>query len=408
MRPDDGTSSATDAGDDRFARRWREIAACFLKLGLISYGGPSLMAMLQLEVQQKRKWIAPDRFLEALGLVNMLPGAVGVQLGIFLGYTRAGWRGAVLAGLCVLAPGFVIMLSLTLTYAQFGATQAMRGALYGLGPIVLAVFFTAVYGLARSSLRNVLQTAIAALAAGASAFSPVGTAEILLLAGAFGIILFHSRKAGLAMLVLISATLAVLHLALPPGVVAPAGAAGAGNPPGVLNIALFFFKVGALTFGGGLTLIAFIQEQVVNQFHWLSAREFLDGLALGQFTPGPLVMVAAYVGYKGAGFTGAIAGAVAMFLPSFILMLSIYPVFDRIRRLAWIKAAMQGIAPAVIGVIGVALAHLAPHAVQDLYTLLIVAGATTALLMWRVGIVYVVASGAILGVAATYLTAPGA
>jgi chromate transporter len=320
---------------------------------------------------------------------------------MFLGYARAGWRGAVLAGVSVLAPGFLIMLSLTVAYSHYGTAPAMRGALYGLGPIVLAVFSAAVYSLARSSLRNALQIVIATAAALASAFGVIGTAEILLVAGGFGILLFHSRKAGTAVLLAVAAAIALLHVALAPQVTAAPAAAAASvtATPGKLDLALFFFKVGALTFGGGLTIIAFIQEQVVNQFHWLTAQEFLDGLSLGQFTPGPLVMVAAYVGYKGAGFGGAALAAAAMFLPSFVLMLSVYPVFERIRRLAWIKAAMQSIGPAVVGVIGVALAHIAPHAVRDLFTMIIMVCALAALIVWRVGIVGVVVSGAILGLA---------
>jgi chromate transporter len=396
LPPDHNVTTTTT--DDKFAKHWKEIASCFLKLGLISYGGPSLMAMLQLEVQEKRQWVTRDRFLEALGLVNMLPGAIAVQLGIFLGYGRGGWRGGVLAGACVLLPGFLIMLGLTIGYANFGATPAMRGALYGLGPIVLAVFSSAVYGLTKSSIRSLPQALIAAAAAAVAAFTSIGTAGILLLAGGVGLFLFHSRKAGIVTLIALAAMLAFLHFAFP----SPLAASPGSNPadahvPGVFEIALFFFKVGALTFGGGLTIIAFIQEQVVNHLHWLTPQQFLDGLALGQFTPGPLVIVAAYVGYRAAGFIGAGVAAAAIFLPSFILVLAIYPVFDRIRQLTWIRATMKSIGPAVIGVIAVALVHLAPHAVHDLFTLVIVILAMIALLAWRIGIVGVVIAGAALG-----------
>src|SRR5262249_3409073 len=122
------------------------------------------------------------------------------------------------------------------------------------------------------------------------------------------------------------------------------------------NISLFFLKVGTLTFGGGLSMIAFIHDQVVNQFHWLSAQEFIDGLALGQLTPGPILMVAAYVGYKAAGIAGAALAAATIFLPAFLMMLALLPVLDRVRALTWTKAALQGIGAALIGVIGVALA----------------------------------------------------
>jgi chromate transporter len=176
----------------------------------------------------------------------------------------------------------------------------------------------------------------------------------------------------------------------------------------VTDVAAFFFKVGALTFGGGLTMIAFIQEQVVNQFHWLTPQEFIDGLALGQFTPGPILMVAAYVGYKVAGLAGALVGAAAIFLPSFILMLTILPVFDRVRKLVWTKAAMKGIGPAVIGSLAVSLLQLAPHAFPDLFAIVILVATVVALLVWRVGAVKLMVAGSILGVLRGRLLSLGA
>lgn len=133
-------------------------------------------------------------------------------------------------------------------------------------------------------------------------------------------------------------------------------------------------------------MIAFIQDQVVNQFHWLTAQEFIDGLALGQLTPGPILMVAAYVGFKVAGIAGATVVAAAIFLPSFILMLSVLPMFERVRNLRWSKAKMRGIAPAVIGVLAVSLVQLAPHAVPDATTFVMFIAAVLALSMWRTNV----------------------
>src|SRR5262249_11997644 len=128
-------------------------------------------------------------------------------------------------------------------------------------------------------------------------------------------------------------------------------------------------KVGAFTIGGGLTMIAFIQEQVVGQFGWLTPREFVDGLALGQLTPGPVLMIAAYVGYKVAGLAGATVATTAAFLPSFVIMLAVVPVLDRVRQLAWVRATMKGMGPAVIGVLAVSLVRLAPAAMPDPFAL---------------------------------------
>ena len=145
-------------------------------------------------------------------------------------------------------------------------------------------------------------------------------------------------------------------------------------------------------------MIAFIQEQMVNQFHWLTQQEFIDGLALSQFTPGPILMIAAYIGYKLAGVAGAVLAATATFLPSFILMLSMLPMFERVRTLVWTKAAMRGVGPAVIGVLAVSLVRMAPHALPDPFAIAILIGTLTALLAWRIGAIKLMMAGAGLGV----------
>jgi len=290
------------------------------------------------------------------------------------------------------------MVALAASYAALGATPLLRGALYGLGPVVLAIYAVAVYRLGRSAVTGFAPAAIALAAALATALAPLGIATVLALAGGLGILLFASRRQGLAVLAAITVVAAALHWAgaapLPP---ATAEVGAGGTAVGLIDIAAFFFKVGAFTFGGGLTMIAFIQEQVVNQLHWLTPREFVDGLALGQLTPGPILMVAAYVGYKLAGLAGALVGAAAIFLPSFILMLSLLPVFERVRKLQWMKAAMRGIGPAVIGMLAVALLQMAPHAAPDLFAAVIFAAALSILLAWRVGAIKLVLGGALLG-----------
>lgn len=384
--------------DDRFAKNWKDIASSFLRLGVTSYGGPAIMGIMQAELQEKRQWLPKDRFVEGLSLVNMLPGLGATQLGMFLGYVRGGWWGGLLAGLSFVLPAFFIMFGLTIAYAAFGATPIMRGALYGIGPVVLGIFLVAVYHLGRSAVGSLAQALIAVSAMAAAVFTPVGTSGILLLAGGLGVLLFHSKRIGAVVLPSIGVALAGLQLAFWPPAASISVASQAGQASAdLLDIAVFFLKVGALTFGGGLALIAFIQEQVVNQFHWLTPQEFIDGLALGQFTPGPILMMAAYVGYKVAGYAGAGVGALAVFFPSFVLMLSILPVFENVRKLAWTKAAMKGIGPAVIGVLAVSLFQIAPHALPDVFALTILAATVFLLLVWRVGVVKLMIGGAILG-----------
>src|SRR6267142_4680615 len=207
-------------------------------------------------------------------------------------------------------------------------------------------------------------------------------AGTLLLAGCAGVALNHSRKRGLVAALAASVLIAAERFA--ESMMGGLGAGGdAGMSHGLWDIGVFFLKVGAVTFGGGLSILAFLQDQVVNQFHWITPQEFLDGLTIGQLTPGPIIMVAAYVGYKVAGVPGAAVATFAIFLPSFILMLSILPILERVRRLAWIKAAMRGISPAVIGTIAVAILQLAPHAAPDIFTAVVLVLTVLAMLAWR-------------------------
>jgi chromate transporter len=394
----------------QLAENWKDIGAQFLKIGATAYGGPAIMGIMQAELQEKRQWVTRARFVEGLSLVNMLPGATAAQLSIFLGYARGGWWGGLLGGLCFVLPGFFVLLVLTMGYAALGVTPVLRGALYGLGPVVLGIYLVAVYRLSKAAMSSRSQALIALAAAVAALAGPVGVAGILLLAGGVGLWLFHSRRLGVPVLVSLAACLAVVHLVARsvsiPGVVAVPGDAPAASLP---QIGAFLLKVGALTFGGGLTMIAFMQEQVVSQFHWLTPQEFIDGLALGQFTPGPILMVAAYVGYKVAGVAGAGVGAAAAFLPSFVMMLAILPAFDRVRKLVWTRAALRGIAPAVIGILAVSLVRLAPHALPDAFAIITLLATVLVLMLWRMATLKVMLLGAVLGIVRNRLfSLPGA
>ena len=375
--------------------RLLEVAGAFLKIGTIGFGAPAIWGLIQAEVQERRAWLTKERYLEGLALVQTLPGAPAVQMCIFAGHQRAGWWGGAIGGLAFTVPAFAIMLALTALYSAYGAVPVLRDALYGLGPVVLGIFVATTYRLGRNAIVDRATVAIALAAAAAVTW--LGVAGTLLLAGCAGVALHHSRRAGL-LAALATVILVAAERAAEP-MFAGLGAAGnAGAPNGVWDLGAFFLKVGAFTFGGGLSIIAFIQDQVVNQFHWITPQEFIDGLAIGQLTPGPIIMVAAYVGYKVAGAAGAAVAAFAIFLPSFALMLAIVPVLDRVRRLAWIKAAMKGISPAVIATLAVTIFQLVPHAAPDAFTAAVLVLTACAMLAWRLPVIVSLLAGGALGV----------
>ena len=372
-----------------------EIAAVFLKIGALSYGGPAIFGVIQSEIQEKRSWMSKEAFLEGVALVNMLPGPPAVQLSIYIGHECGGWRGGVIAGLSFALPAFFILMLLTWLYTAYGNLGTARDAFYGLGPVVLAIFAVAVWRLGRAGVRSPAQIAIGLASAALIAITPIGIAPVLLLAGCTGVALYHSRAWGLGAAGVVMAAISLTELLLFP---TPHVGLAPPGPPGLRDLAVFFMQVGAFTFGGGITILAFVQDQVVNEFHWLTAQEFIDGLALGQLTPGPILMLAAYIGYKLAGLAGAVISACAIFLPAFVLMLSIVPVVRRLRDLLWLKAAMKGITGAVIGVLAVSLGRLLPHAAPDAFTWILFGLTIAAMMLWRVGPLPLMLGGAIGGV----------
>ena len=261
----------------------REILTTFLKIGLTAYGGPAILGVMQAEFQERRQWLTKPQFVEALAFVNMLPGATATQLGIFLGYHRAGWLGGLLAGVGFCAPAFAILLALTMAYTALGVTPLLRSALYGLGPVVVAVFAVAVYRLGGNALRSRTHVGLAVGAAGSR----------VVRADRNGVDPALRRGSWAAPL---------LQPTCRPACTARRGAHADRHPrrqldaavrdtdgrkrAGLVDIAVQFAIVGAFTFGGSLSILALIQDQFVHHLGWLTMQEFIDGLALGQLTPG--------------------------------------------------------------------------------------------------------------------------
>jgi chromate transporter len=379
-----------------------EIARVFLKIGAMSYGGPAIMGIMQTEIQEKRRWIEKPQFVEGLALVNMLPGPGATQLGIYLGHAKAGLIGGIVAGVCFILPAFLVMLALASIYAAFGTLPLARNAFYGIDPVVVGIFAVSVYRLGKGTIKERAQIVIALAAAAVMLFTPVGLIPPLLAAGCVGIALFDSRRIGfiaLAALAVFCGLYYASDIVLAKWAVSVPDAASRSSttPPGLWELGIFFLKVGAFAFGGGLSMLAFIQEQVVDQFGWLTPREFVDGLALGQLTPGPILMLAAFIGFKLAGVPGAAVAGSAIFLPSFLMILSILPLLNKMKDLQWLKAFMRGIGPAVIGALAVSLIQMAPHAAPDPFTWLLLAVTIALLLLGKVGPLPLIFGGALVG-----------
>ena len=376
-----------------------DIALTFLKIGAVSYGGPAIMGIMQNELQEKRRWLGKQQFVDGLSLVNMLPGPLATQLGIYIGHAKQGTAGGIIAGLAFILPAFLIMLALSWVYETFGSFAIARHSLYGIGPVVIGIFAVSVYRLAKGTIKDWQQALILLGSMALMLATSIGLWVTLLAAGCIGIAVFHSWHIGLASL---TGLLAIVVLSTMAGDMGAAldmlrGVTPSAGRPTLWELAVFFLKVGAFTFGGGLSMLAFIQDQVVTQFGWLTPQQFVDGLALGQLTPGPVLMLAAFVGFKMSGVAGAAAAAGAIFLPSFIMILSVLPLLQRMQNLAWLQAFMRGIGPAVIGALAVALLRMGPAAAPDIFTAALLGLTVAILLLRKVGPFRLVLGGAIAG-----------
>ncbi len=379
--------------------RLKEIAVVFLRLGSLGFGGPQAhIAMQHDEAVIRRGWMSPEQFAEGVGLCELLPGPASTQMGIYVGYVRAGWLGALLAGFCFIAPAFVIEVIFSWLYFRFQGVPQLQGVFLGVAPVVIAIVLVFCWKLSRKAVKD-WSRGLIAVAAFALLLRGVNILVLFGLAALLGLVLYGPRspfkERGLPG---IPALLPgpVLMLAQTVGSAVPLETLAVSSFWGLERIGtyfwpltLFFLKVGSAIFGGGLVIIPFIADEVVDQLGWLTPAEFLDGVAIGQFTPGPVVLTAAFIGYKVAGVLGALTATAAIFAPSFVFILLAAPLLLRIRRNAWVKGSLQAITPTALGAVAAATVPLAQKALlqetmaESLMALGIGGAALIALLCFR-------------------------
>lgn len=350
----------------RSARLW-ELAQLFLKLGVVGFGGPQAhIAMINDEAVQRRGWFSQDAFTDGLAICEMLPGPASTQMGIYTGYVRAGQLGALVAGLAFITPAFFIVLGLSWAYFQFQQVPQLTAVFFGISPVMIAIILGFCWKLGRKSIRDGVGVAIAIAAIILASVVRLNTLLIFLLAGILGFWLYGpKRPQGWPPLLLRGAFVPLLLVA-------------SGNTPAPLNLAgfwgteriqayfwpllSFFLQVGTFIFGGGLVIIPLLEFEVVQNLHWLTTTEFLNGVAIGQLSPGPVVLTAAFVGYKVAGILGAMVSTVGIFTPSFIFIMAAAPLLLKLRQNTWVQAFLKGVKPAVVGAIAAAVIPLAESA----------------------------------------------
>jgi chromate transporter len=374
-----------------------EVAQVALKLGFTAFGGPAAhIAMLREEVVSRRKWLTDEYFLDLIGATNLIPGPNSTEMVIHVGYLRAGWRGLIVAGALFILPAAAMVLALAWVYVEYGTTPAGEALLYGIKPVVIAVVVQALWGLGRTAVKGPF---LLAVGVGAAALYLLGFNELaILFGGALLVLLVRAAQKGVSGL---SGLSAMMPIGMLPISALPALLLQSSQVPvSLATLFLTFLKIGAVLYGSGYVLLAFLRNDFVERLGWLTDQQLLDAVAVGQFTPGPVFTTATFVGYVVAGVPGAVLSTIGIFLPSFFFVALLHPLVPRLRRSPWTAALLDGVNVAAIGLMAAVAWQLGRDAIVDPLTAGLATVAAVLLIRLRVNSAWLVLGGGIVGLVA--------
>ncbi|MGH2752511.1 MAG: chromate efflux transporter [Actinomycetota bacterium] len=364
----------------------RELAGLFFKLGTIAFGGPAAhIALMQDEVVDKRRWFDRQRFLDLVGATNLIPGPNSTELAIHIGYERAGRAGLLVAGGSFIVPAMAIVMAFAWAYVEYGSTPAGEALLYGVQPVMIAIVVRALAKLLPTAARDWL---LRIVFVAALALFLVGVNELVLLFG-LGLLVMLLRNG--ARLRAGAASVVAVPLALIP-------LAQSENVPVTLE-RLFFtlLKIGAVLYGGGYVILAFLQNDFVDRLGWLTQQQLIDAVAVGQVTPGPVFTTATFVGYLLKGFPGALLATLAIFAPSFVFVALSHRYIARMRASAWFSGLLDGVNAAAVGLMAGVTVQLGREVIGEVATALIALAGLGLLLGTKINSVWLILAGAATG-----------
>lgn len=366
-----------------------EVALYFLKLGVTAFGGPAAhIALMHAEVVVRRKWVQEQRFLDLLGAANMIPGPTSTELAIFLGFERAGWSGLVLGGVCFILPAMLIVMALAWGYVRFGTTSQVGWLFYGIKPVIIVIILQALWGLGRKAVKNLPLGLVGVGVAGVYLLG--GNVLLLLVAGGVIMLLLEvvrQRQKG----TLLGFFLPLASWGLP----LEAGPVSFSLP----LLFLTFLKIGAVLYGSGYVLLAFLRADLVVHLGWLTDRQLLDAIAIGQVTPGPVFTTATFIGYMLGGVPGALLATLGIFLPSFLFVAVAYPIFSRLRTWPGTAAFLDGVNAAALGLMAGVTWQLAGASLLDPLTFALALLAALVLFRFKINATWLILAGALVGIA---------
>jgi chromate transporter len=361
-----------------------ELARFFLRLGSTAFGGPAAhIAMMEDELVRRRQWLSREKFLDLLGASNLIPGPSSSELAIHIGYLLAGWAGLLVAGMCFILPAAVMVAVIAWAYVHFGKLPEVSAILYGVKPVVIAVILQALWGLGRTAVKTTLLGTVGVLSV-LFAFLGLHPLVVLLLAG--------SAVCLISLRTLRSSAAAVPVVATPAVVLA-----GAASSFSLGSLFLVFLKVGAVVFGSGYVLLAFLHADLVAHRGWLTDAQLIDAVAVGQVTPGPVFTTATFIGYLLGGVRGAMVATVGIFLPAFLLVAASGPLVPRIRKSRLAGAFLDGVNVGSLALMGVVTWQLGRASLIDVVTIVLGAASLVALMRLRLNSAWLVLFGAVIG-----------
>lgn len=378
----------------------RTLALLFLRLGTTAFGGPAAhIAMMEDEVVRRRQWMSRGDFLDLVGATHLIPGPNSTELAIHIGHARAGWRGLLVAGVSFIVPAMLIVWAVAWGYVTYGTLPAVEGVLTGVKPVVFAVVAQALWGLGRTALKGALTLAI-----GITAFAAVllGVHELLVLgvAALIGVVDQRVTQGGVPQAALVPWAGVPTIAAQDPArdslaVLAGVGTAAASATLGTLFFV--FFKAGALLFGSGYVLLAFLRTDLVTRLGWLTEAQLMDAVAVGQLTPGPVFTTATFIGYVLSGHMGALVATLGIFLPAFIFVALSAPYVRRLRTSPVVGAGLDGLNVASLALMAAVIIPLGRDALSGPLSTLLFLVSLLLLLKWRVNPSWLVLGGGLIG-----------
>lgn len=386
-----------------------ELAAVFLKLGTIAFGGPAAhVALMEEEFVRRRRWLSSAEFIDLVGATNLIPGPNSTELAIHIGRARAGWAGLFVAGACFILPAAILVAAIASAYVTFGQLPVAIGVFAGIKPVIIAVVGQALLALGRVALKT---RTLGVIGLGAAMASWLGVHELAILSAAGLLaVLVVRRREDAPPSSRHNGSDAVSNGVAPFSTLLGKAAFGLSAAGGVVAFSMWtlfaaFVKVGALLFGSGYVLLAFLRSDFVERLGWLSERQLLDAVAVGQVTPGPVFTTATFVGYVMGGGWGAVVATVGIFLPAFIFVAISAPLIPRLRRSAIAGAVLDGVNVASLGLMAAVTVQLSRAALTDLVSATLALASAVLLFRYRVNSVWLVVGGALVGLVRTWLFA---